>query len=81
MLAGIGELPEMVKIVNLYSDSHEEYMPSEPPTSPLTASYFFCWGCFDLWAGLGKETFGTVAIDLCKKLAVDEHLIMSYQNP
>ena len=44
--------------------------------SPLTASYFGCWGMFDLCSGgAKKETLGTVAIDLCKFLDVDEGLI------
>lgn len=76
----LGELPEMSRIVNPYADSQEEYMPSGPPTSPLTTSYFTCWGFFDLCAGIGEETFGTIAIDLCKMLGVDEQLIKVFQK-
>ncbi|MBU1170868.1 MAG: hypothetical protein KKD44_15010 [Proteobacteria bacterium] len=80
LMEQVGECPEMVKIVNPYINAAEEYMPSGPPMSPLTASYFFCWGCFDLWAGLKRETFGTVIIDLCKKMGFDSHLIDVFQK-
>lgn len=76
----LAKLPEMAKIVNPYMDAEEEYMPSGPPMSPLTRSYFFCWGCFDLWAGLSRETFVSVAIDLCKMFDVDAHLIEVLQK-
>ncbi|MBA4366372.1 MAG: hypothetical protein C0403_01895 [Desulfobacterium sp.] len=75
----LAQIPEMAKIVNPYIDSQDEYMPSGPPMSPLTASYFFCWGCFDSWAGISRETFGTVAINLCTMLDVDTHLIKVFQ--
>ena len=76
----LGELPEMAKLINPYSDAQEEYMPSGPPMSPLTRSYFFCWSFFDLYAGISRETFATVIIDLCKMLNVDPHLIDVFQK-
>ena len=75
LMEQISELPEMAKIATPHINAEEEYMPSGPPISPLTLSYFFCWGCFDLWAGINRETYCTVIIDLCKKLDVDKNLI------
>lgn len=76
----LAELPEMAPIINPYIDAEEEYMPSGPPMSPLTASYFFCWGCFDLWAGISRETFSSVAIDLCNMFDVDTNLIEVFRK-
>ena len=75
MAEQLGELPAMSKLVNAYADAQDEYMPSGPPISPLTNSYFSCWGFFDLCAGMKKETFGTVIIDMCNYLNVDPGLI------
>ncbi len=80
LMEQIAEFPEMAKLVTPHIDAEEEYMPSGPPMSPLTWSYFFCWGCFDLWAGINRETFGTVIIDLCKMLDVDTHLIAVFHK-
>jgi|CXWL01.1.fsa_nt_gi hypothetical protein len=75
------ELPMLEKLVDAYAQAEEEYMPSGPPMSPLTGSYFVCWGSFDLCSGGKKgETFGTIAIDLCKFLNVDEGLITLFEK-
>ena len=75
----IGELPPLSKLDNAYADAQDLYMPSGPPMSPLTTSYFTCWGFFDLCVGLKKESFGTVIIDVCKYLKVDPNLIMFFE--
>jgi hypothetical protein len=80
MVEQLGELPAMSKLVNAYADAQDEYMPSGPPLSPLTNSYFSCWGFFDLCAGIKKETFGTVIIDMCKYLNVDAGLIKIFEH-
>jgi len=75
----LGELPALMKLNNAYADAHETYMPSGPPMSPLTASYFTSWGMFDLVAGVKKESFGSVSIDLCRALHLDRHLIRVFE--
>jgi len=75
----IGELPPLSKIVDAYADAEDLYMPSGPPISPLTKSYFTCWGFFDLCVGLKKETFGTIIIDICKHLEVNSNLIAVFE--
>jgi len=47
----LAELPMRTKLINAYADAEYMYMPSGPPMSPLTKSYFFSWGFFDLCAG------------------------------
>ena len=44
----IAELPALSKLTNAYADAEDIYIPSGPPTSPLTKSYFLCWAFFDL---------------------------------
>lgn len=75
----IGELSPLSKLVNAYADAQDLYMPSGPPISPLTKSYFTCWGFFDLCVGMKKETFGTVIVDMCKYLEVDPGLITVFE--
>ena len=77
----ITELPQLEKLADAYASAEEEYMPSGPPMSPLTPSYFTSWGAFDLCAGgAKKETLGTVAIDLVKYLRIDEGLIAIFES-
>lgn len=75
----VADLPAISKLTNAYSDAEDIYMPSGPPISPLTKSYFLCWGFFDLCAGIKKETFGTVIIDICRSLNVDPGLIKIFE--
>jgi hypothetical protein len=75
----IAELPALSKLTNAYADAMDIYMPSGPPMSPLTASYFSCWGFFDLCVGLKKESFGTIIIDICRSLNVDQGLIKIFE--
>ena len=79
LMEQLGELRPLSKLADAYADAQDEYMPSGPPTSPLTKSYFTCWGFLDLCAGIKKETFGTVIIDVCKYLKVDSGLIKVFE--
>lgn len=75
----IAELAALSKLTNAYADAEDIYMPSGPPMSPLTKSYFLCWGYFDLCVGIKKESFGTVIIDICRSLKVDQGLIKIFE--
>jgi len=68
-------LPALAKLADILSQAEEIYMPSFPPKSPVTTSYFSYWGFFDLCVGIKKESFGTVIIDLLKYLKADPGLI------
>ncbi len=74
------DLPFLDKLGDAYTQAQEEYMPSGPPMSPLTGSYFACWGAFDLCAGPKRETCGTIGIDLYKFLSIDEGLINLFEK-
>ena len=71
----LADLPALSKLTNTLDQADEIYLPSSPPKSPLTQSYFTCWGFFDLCVGIKKESFGTVILDLLKNLKADQGLI------
>jgi len=73
-------LPMLQKLSEAYIQAEDEYLPSYPPMSPLTKSYFYCWGAFDLSSGgAKKETSASVAIDFCKSQNADEGLIALFE--
>ena len=45
---GASLLPEMKKFASIYTKAEDEYLPSGPPMSPLTTSFFTSWAFFDL---------------------------------
>lgn len=60
---GVSRLPEMKAWAKVVGDAEEEYMPSGPPMSPLTGSFFTTWAYYDLKIGGGSDTLGTCLID------------------
>jgi len=69
------ELKEMNRFDKLISRADEEYMPSGPPMSPLTASFFTCWAFFDACVGLGEETIGTVTMAVGSAFGMHDELV------
>jgi hypothetical protein len=57
-------LKEMGPFADIISRAEDLYMPSAPPISPLTTSYFTCWAFFDACAGRANETIGTTILEL-----------------
>jgi hypothetical protein len=45
---GVSRLPEMKKYAKIVIKAEDEYLPSQPPMSPLTTSFFTTWAFFDL---------------------------------
>src|SRR6516225_5252874 len=45
---GVSRLPEMKKYAKIVGAAEEEYLPSGPPMSPLTTSFFTTWALYDL---------------------------------
>jgi len=76
----IADLPALSKLADAYANAEDIYIPSGPPMSPLTRSYFTCWGFFDLCTGIKKETLGTVIIDVCRALGMDQGLITVFEH-
>jgi hypothetical protein len=57
-------LKEMAPFVDIISKAEGVYVPSAPPMSLLTTSYFTCWAFFDACAGPAKETIGTTILEV-----------------
>jgi hypothetical protein len=57
-------LKEMMPFVDIVSSAENLYLPSGPPMSPLTTSYFTCWAFFDACAGSAHETIGSTILEL-----------------
>lgn len=45
---GVSQLPEMKKYAQVVAKAEDHYLPSAPPMSPLTTSFFTSWAFFDL---------------------------------
>jgi hypothetical protein len=68
-------LKEMDRFVKLISKAEDEYMPSGPPMSPLTASFFTCWAFFDACVGLAEETLGTTTMAVGSSFGMHDELV------
>ncbi|MCD4676035.1 MAG: hypothetical protein K8S18_08580 [Desulfobacula sp.] len=75
----LADLKSLSKLTGTLDQADDIYLPSFPPQSPLTQSYFTCWGFFDLSVGIKKESFGTVILDLLKNLKADPGLIKTIE--
>jgi hypothetical protein len=63
-------LPETAKLADRIEDAENEYMPSGPPMSPLTVSYFTSWAFFDCAVGARRETLGTCILAVGRALGM-----------
>jgi hypothetical protein len=68
-------LKEMAPFVDIISKAEDLYVPSAPPMSPLTTSYFTCWAFFDACAGPAKETIGTTILEVGATLGMQPELL------
>ena len=82
----VSELSEQatgLRVMRPFADlvglAEEEYMPSGPPMSPLTASYFTSWAFFDAAVGASRESIGTCLIDLLRHADVPAGIVRVIQ--
>jgi hypothetical protein len=68
-------LKEMAPFAEVISRAEDIYMPSAPPMSPLTTSYFTCWGFFDACAGAANETIGTTVVEFGAAFGIHSELL------
>src|SRR5437016_580122 len=59
---GISQFPEMKYFADLVEKAEDEYLPSGPPMSPLTTSFFTTWAFYDLQFD-GSDTVATCLIE------------------
>ena len=72
--------PALSRLFNTVEAADDAYVPSSPPMSPLTKSYFNCWLLFDITAGLNKETLTTIIIDLANQLGLHKDMLEVMQT-
>ncbi len=71
----VSVLPELEPYYDVVAAAEDEYMPSGPPMSPLTRSYFTTWAFFDFRFGDGLETIGTCLLDVSDRLGLNPGLV------
>jgi len=59
----VSRLPEMRTYAQEVGSAEEEYLPSGPPMSPLTTSFFSCWAFFDHRIGKTTDTLAGCLIE------------------
>jgi hypothetical protein len=68
-------LPEMKLFAKIIGEAHAEYLPSWPPMSPLSTSYFWCWSSFDATANAYRETLGSVTLRIAAEFGVHPRML------
>jgi hypothetical protein len=68
-------LPEFTPYYQIVEKAENEYMPSAPPMSPLTKSYFTTWAFFDVCFGRDQETLGSCLLHVCEKLGFEPNVL------
>jgi hypothetical protein len=69
------ELPELRRFRDRIERDEEEYMPSGPPMSPITRTFFWHGVMWDLCFGLERETLGSVLLAVADALRMDPEFL------
>ncbi len=59
---GVSQLPEMNQWARAVANVEDKYMPSGPPMSPLTGSFFTTWVLYDFRIGGSDDTMAECQI-------------------
>jgi len=68
-------LPEMKAFAKLVGTAQDDYMPSWPPMSPITTSFFWCWANFDAAVNAHRETLGSVTLAVATEFGVHPKML------
>ncbi len=71
----LSELPLFKGYYDKVAYAEDEYLPSGPPMSPLTGSYFTTWAFFDVQFGKDNETLGSCILDVSKELKLSSDMV------
>lgn len=69
----VSSLPEMRAWADAVAKAEDEYLPSGPPMSPLTGSYFWMWALYDLRIGKSTDTLAYCQIAANDVIWMNEH--------
>ncbi len=75
MAESISEMREAKGYVRIAGGAEDEYLPSGPPMSPLTVTYFTMWAMFDVRFGSSRETMGSCILRIAPELDCPSWLI------
>ena len=75
MAESISGMREAKGCVRIAGDAEDEYMPSGPPMSPLTVSYFTMWALFGIRFGSSRETMGSCILRVAPEIDSPSWLI------
>ncbi len=78
----LAELPEFQKHARTIDKAMDDYMPSWPPMSPISTSYFFGYMAFDIQVGIDNESLAGCISELHSTLAIDQSMyhVISLMN-
>ncbi len=76
----VSTLDEFDAYYDLVSSAEDTYMPSGPPFSPLTVSYFTTWAMFDVRFGPDQETIGTCLLDVANLMGMDAFTVETVRH-
>ena len=77
---GVSQFPEMKAWADVVAKAEEEYMPSGPPMSPLTGSYFWMWAIYDLRIGKSTDTVAYCQIAMNDMIQMNVHQLEGAKN-
>jgi hypothetical protein len=71
LIEALSALPAVDKLNQRAIEAEDIYLPSGPPMSPLSSSYFFYWSALDMSAGITRETYTSILLETAKVLGVE----------
>ncbi len=71
LLESLSDLPELRRLVARIAKAEDDYMPSGPPMSPLTPSFFWSWAYWDVSEGAERETLGSIFLAIARARGLD----------
>ncbi len=77
---GVSQFPEMKAWAKVVEKAEEEYMPSGPPMSPLTRSYFWTWAIYDLRIGKSTDTVAYCQIAMNDMIQMNSFQLEAAKN-
>lgn len=76
----VSQYPEMRAWTETVAAAEDEYMPSGPPMSPLTQSFFWTWALYDLPIGDSDDTMASCQMDANDFLQFNEYQLLAMRN-
>lgn len=74
------ELPPLRRFAERIEKDEDEYMPSGPPMSPLTRSFFWHGMLWDLAVGVERETLGSILLAVGRELRMQPGFLSLLEN-